>query len=238
MLCTEDKMKKYKLLIIEDDKDISEMLESFLKTEGFEIEVAFTGQEGITKFRSSSYDLVILDLMLPIISGLEVLKLIREKSQLPIIILSAKDTDVDKAIGLRHGADDYVSKPFSMIEIVARIHAALRRVNAYSNVQEEETSLTCGNLIIDRSSFSVVKNNEPIKLTLKEFKILVLFVMNPKQVFTKAQLFESVWEDDYFGDENVINVHIRRLREKIEDDPSKPMYIKTLWGIGYKLGVN
>lgn len=233
-------MNNYRLLIVEDDKDISEMLASYLVTEGYEVDCVFNGQEALERFRSDEYNLIILDLMLPVINGIDVLKAIRKTSQLPIIILSAKDKDVDKAIGLSVGADDYVAKPFSMIEVVARIKAALRRANTYQNTATGSDAirepLTVHELHIDENSFSVTKRGQDVKLTQKEFKILLLFATHPNQVFTKAQLFESVWGEPFYGDDNVINVHMRRLREKIEDDPSSPEYIKTLWGIGYKLG--
>lgn len=233
-------MKSNRLLIIEDDKDISEMLSSYLTMEGFLCEVAFDGQEGISAFKKGDFDLVILDLMMPIINGMDVLHFIRERSQIPVLILSAKAKDIDKAIGLGNGADDYIAKPFSMIEVVARVKAAIRRSNIgqqlTNNNSDLEDIIKIHDLSINGNSYSVTKKDIPIKLTQKEFQILKLLATYPKQVFTKAQLFESIWEDDYLGDENVLNVHIRRLREKIEDDPSNPKYVLTLWGIGYKLG--
>lgn len=228
-----------KLLIIEDDIDINEMLASYLKMEGFHVDSAKDGKEGLELFKKTSYDLVVLDLMLPIINGMEVLKHIREISELPILILSAKDKDIDKAIGLGNGADDYIAKPFSMIEIVARIKANLRRANKYSKPgKADNVVIELNDLIIDPSQFRVLKNNQDTHLTYKEFKILHLLVTHPDQVFTRANIFKSVWEEEYFDDENIINVHIRRLREKIETDSSSPEYVKTIWGIGYKLGVS
>lgn len=227
-----------KILIIEDDKDINEMLVSYLTMEGFQVDSALDGKKGVELFRSEKYDLVILDLMLPMIGGMEILKIIREKSEIPVLILSAKDKDVDKAIGLGNGADDYISKPFSMIEIVARIKANLRRAKQYGQTKEVAETIELKDLIIDPSQYRVLKNNEDLNLTLKEFKILYLLVKHPNQVFTRAQIFQSVWEEEFYADENIINVHIRRLREKIEEDASAPEYVKTLWGIGYKLGVS
>jgi len=228
----------YRILIIEDDQDISDMLSSYLKTENFEVDVASNGQIGIDLFKENEYDLVLLDLMLPLIPGMDVLKFIREQSEIPVLIVSAKDKDIDKAIGLGFGADDYISKPFSMIELVARIKAALRRANTYAGAtkQNENQVISIGELVINPSDYSVIKDTTNIKLTQKEFGILALLASHPKQVFTKAQIFKHVWEEEYYGDDNVINVHMRRLREKIEKDPSKPDYIVTLWGIGYKLG--
>lgn len=226
-----------KILLIEDDTSISEMVLNYLTKEGFIVATAFDGEEGVRNFLRDNFDLVVLDIMMPKLDGIEVMKIIREKSLVPILIMSAKGSDVDKAIGLGLGADDYISKPFSMVEFTARIKAAIRRSTQYSKPEkEEETIIKFHELIIDLNNFSVIKNNKNIQLTSKEFDILKLFITNPNRVFTKAQIYSFIWNDDYFGDENVINVHMRRLREKIEDDPSTPKYIKTLWGIGYRLG--
>lgn len=229
-----------KILIIEDDIAISEMVKNYLTKDGFIVATAFDGEEAIVKYLNHDFDLILLDLMMPKLDGIETMKIIREKSSVPILIMSAKDSDVDKAIGLGFGADDYITKPFSMIECSARIKAIIRRATKYSNndKREEVFVIKVGNLTIDVENFLVSKNNQLISLTSKEFDILKLFIKNPNKVFTKAQIYSLIWKDEYFGDENVINVHMRRLREKIEDDPSKPKYIKTLWGIGYKLEVN
>lgn len=228
-----------KILIIEDDNDINEMLASYLQMEGYQVDGAKDGKEGLDLFHSTSYDLIILDLMLPLVSGMDVLQSIRNTSEIPVLILSAKDKDVDKAIGLGNGADDYIAKPFSMIEIVARIKANLRRANQYSKPSESVNNIIkLNDLTIDPSQFRVSKNNMDTNLTYKEFQILHLLVTHPNQVFTRANIFKAVWEEEYFDDENIINVHIRRLREKIETDASSPEYIKTIWGIGYKLGVS
>jgi len=169
---------------------------------------------------------------------MEFLKIIREKSMIPVLIMSAKDGDLDKALGLGFGADDYIAKPFSMIELTARVKAAIRRATHYSQTEQkqEKKVLTVGEITLDLDNFLAQKSGKEIKLTAKEFHILKLFISHPSRVYTKAQIYSLIWEDEYYGDENVINVHMRRLREKIEDDPSKPQYIKTLWGIGYKLG--
>lgn len=227
-----------KILIIEDDKSISEMVKNYLIKDGFSVDTAFDGEEGVEKFLRGNFDMIILDIMMPKLDGMEVLRIIREKSLIPVLIMSAKDTDVDKALGLGFGADDYISKPFSMIELSARIKASIRRATKYSNTVEKEEIkiIKFGNLTIDLDNFLVSKNNENIQLTSKEFEILKLFIQNPSRVFTKAQIYSFIWGEEYYGDENVINVHMRRIREKIEDDPSNPKYIKTLWGIGYKLG--
>lgn len=229
-----------KILIIEDDISISEMVKSYLTKDGFIVTTAFDGEDGIIKYLNDEFDLIVLDLMMPKLDGMETLKLIREKSSVPILIMSAKDSDVDKAIGLGFGADDYITKPFSMIEISARIKAGIRRATKYSGSQKEEEKVPVkiGNIAIDLENFLVIKNGQQIQLTSKEFEILKLFINNPNRVFTKAQIYSYVWKEEYYGDENVINVHMRRVREKIEDDPSNPKYIKTLWGIGYKLEGN
>lgn len=227
-----------RILLIEDDIEISEMVKNYLMKEGFNITTAFDGEEGVGKFLNNSFDLILLDIMMPKLDGMEVMKIVRETSLIPILIMSAKDSDVDKAIGLGLGADDYIAKPFSMIELSARIKAGIRRGSQYSkNDEKEEVSIiNVNHLTIDLKNYSATKKGVNLNLTSKEFDILKLFLSNPKRVFTKAQIYSSVWKDDYFGDENVINVHMRRLREKIEDNPSEPKYLKTLWGIGYKLG--
>lgn len=224
------------ILLVEDDTQINEMVESHLKREGYTVFTAFDGQAALDLFAQENVDLIILDLMLPAYNGLDIVQLIRRESMLPILIMSAKDSDVDKALGLGFGADDYIGKPFSLIELTARVKAALRRSKQYSQQHEEkEQVVSVRDLNINLNSFSVSKKGEPINLTVKEFQILSLLATSPNQVFTKGQLFESVWKEAYYGDDNVINVHIRRLREKIEDDASAPMYIKTIWGIGYKM---
>ncbi|WP_326514234.1 response regulator transcription factor [Clostridium intestinale] len=225
------------ILIIEDDVAISDMVKNYLIKDGFSVTTAFDGEEGVVKFLNDDFDLIILDLMLPKLDGLDTMKIIRNKSSVPILIMSAKGSDVEKAVGLELGADDYIAKPFSMIEISARIKAAIRRATKYST-NKEDNIIKIKDITIDLDSFLVNKKGQNIQLTSKEFDILKLFVKNPNRVFTKAQIYSFAWKEEYYGDENVINVHMRRLREKIEDDPSKPEYIKTLWGIGYKLEVN
>lgn len=228
-------MKK-RILVIEDDPSISEMIQSYLTQEGYHIECAFDGIEALKKFKESPVDLIILDIMLPRLDGMEFLKKAREQSTLPVLIVSAKDTDVDKALGLGFGADDYLAKPFSMIELGARVKAAIRRAHDYTKQPEPNSSIVRGDLELDLRTFSIRKQGASIKLTAKEFEIIKLFFENPDRVFTKKQIYTFIWNEDYYGEENVINVHIRRLREKIEDDPSEPKIVVTVWGIGYKLG--
>ncbi|MEW4370684.1 response regulator transcription factor [Paenibacillus kandeliae] len=231
-----------RILLIEDDLSISELIQTQFEKDGFHISCAYDGEEALRMFSTDSFDMMLLDLMLPKLDGIEILKLVRAKSMIPILIMSAKDGDLDKALGLGFGADDYISKPFSMIELTARVKANIRRAQQYSTpmpaveMEVHTEKIHVGDLDLDTDNFAVYKSEDEIKLTAKEFQILKLFMTHPKKVFTKAQLYTLVWGEDYFGDNNVINVHMRRLREKIEDDPSEPRYIKTLWGIGYKLG--
>ena len=229
-----------KILLVEDDIEISDMLGNFLTTENFEVVQSFDGESACQDFFADDYSLVLLDLMIPKKSGMEVMKAIREKSTVPIIILSAKDTDSDKTLGLGLGADDYITKPFSVTEVLARIKANIRRNTKYAlaaaTEAAEETVFRCGSLTVNTNDYSVLKNGTRIELTAKEFEILKLLVKNPKKVYTKEQIYSHVWDDAYLGDENAVNVHISRLRNKIEDDPRNPQIVVTVWGIGYKLG--
>lgn len=226
-----------KILLIEDDAEISEMLKNFLMTENFEVVTAYDGESACKKFFADEYSIVLLDLMIPKMNGMEVMKRIRVSSTVPIIILSAKDTDSDKTLGLGLGADDYVTKPFSVTEVLARIKANIRRTTQYTvPTAVENNIITKGELVLNTNDYSVMKNGEKIELTAKEFEILKLLMKNPKKVYTKEQMYSQVWNDAYMGDENAVNVHISRLRNKIEDNPRDPKYVVTVWGIGYKLG--
>lgn len=226
-----------KILLVEDDIEISNMLKSFLMTENFQVITALDGESACEKFFQEEYSLVLLDLMIPKLSGMEVLKRIRGTSTVPVIIISAKDTDSDKTLGLGLGADDYIAKPFSVAEVLARIKANIRRNTIYAvGQQQEEEQLKIGELLMKTKDYSVEKNGEKIELTAKEFEILKLLMKNPKRVYTKEQLYSSIWNDRYCEDENAVNVHISRLRSKIEDNPRSPKYIVTVWGIGYKMG--
>jgi len=228
---------KERILIVEDDGDIREMIQAFFASD-YEFTMAEDGQVGLEKLKEQSFDLVILDVMMPKVNGIEMLRLMRDKYMTPVLMLSAKDTDMDKAVGLGFGADDYLAKPFSMIELQARIKAIIRRTKVYSSPVTSglSGSMTLGNLEINFDAYQVSKEGRDLKLTAKEFEILKLFAQNPTRVYTKAQLYELVWGEEFLGEDNVINVHMRRLREKVEDDPSDPKIIVTLWGIGYKLG--
>ena len=226
-----------RILLVEDDIETSDMLKDFLITENFEVVTAYDGKSACKKFLEDKYSLVLLDIMIPGINGIEVMKIIRKSSTVPNIIISAKDSDSDKTLGLGLGADDYITKPFSVIEVLARIKANIRRNTQYiPNIPNKENILKKGNLTIDTDTYSVLKNGKKIELTVKEFEILKMLIQNPQKVYTKNQIYSSVWNDVYIGDENAVNVHISRLRGKIEDNPRDPKYIVTVWGIGYKLG--
>lgn len=226
-----------KILLVEDDIEISTMLKNFLITENFEVITALDGESACEKFFSDNFSLVLLDLMIPKMNGIEVMSKIREHNTVPIIIISAKDTDSDKTLGLGLGADDYITKPFSVTEVLARIKANIRRSTQYAmGTSMEQPVITQGVLSMNLSDYSVKKNGKEIELTAKEFEILKLLLQNPKKVYTKEQIYSLVWNDAYLGDENAVNVHISRLRTKIEDNPRDPQYIITVWGIGYKLG--
>lgn len=232
-------MDNINILVVEDDREINMLISRYLRKEGYNISSALNGKEALIEFSKRAYHMIILDLMLPEIDGMEVMRRIRDKSTMPILILSAKGEEMDKVLGLGLGADDYMTKPFSIMELVARVKAQLRR-NIYFNKSSEEENrneaLSHGDIKLDLKSYIAVKNGHDIKLTAKEFEILKLFLTDRNRVFTKSQIFNKVWGQDYMSDENTVMVHIRRLREKIEDDPSKPQYIQTVWGIGYKLG--
>lgn len=226
-----------KILLVEDDIEISTMLKNFLITENFEVITALDGESACEKFFSDNFNLVLLDLMIPKMNGIEVMSKIREHNTVPIIIISAKDTDSDKTLGLGLGADDYITKPFSVTEVLARIKANIRRSTQYAmGTSMEQPVITQGVLSMNLNDYSVKKNGKEIELTAKEFEILKLLLQNPKKVYTKEQIYSLVWNDAYLGDENAVNVHISRLRTKIEDNPRDPQYIITVWGIGYKLG--
>ncbi|MCY8932436.1 response regulator transcription factor [Bacillus atrophaeus] len=226
------------ILLVEDDSAISDMVKRYLSNETFNVECVFDGEAAASTLGHAHYDLVLLDLMLPKLNGMDFLQMVRTKSYVPVIIMSAKDSEVDKALGLGFGADDYITKPFSMIELVARVKAAIRRSTQYivSQTELSKSIIKVHEIELDTDNHCVMKKGVEIHLTSKELKILHLFFENQKKVFTKEQIYRSVWGEDYYGDENIINVHMSRLRERIEDSPSKPVYIKTLWGIGYKLG--
>lgn len=227
-----------KILIVEDDRDIHELLAVYLRKEGYEVTSAFDGEEALAQIAQTSFQLLILDLMIPKIDGYEVLRRMRGSHSIPVLILSAKGEEIDKMIGLGLGADDYVAKPFGFGELTARVKAMLRRYLYFNHSPKDQESsiLAHGELKIHLNTHDVSVRTNRVSLTAKEFEILTLLLSNPSRVFTKSQIFQAVWKDNYMSDENTVMVHIHRLRTKIESDPSQPEYIQTVWGIGYKLG--
>jgi len=221
-----------KILVVEDEASFSEALAYVLGKEGFEVTVADTGDGAIAAFDKGGADLVLLDLMLPGLSGTEVCKQLRSRSDVPIIMLTAKDTEVDKVVGLELGADDYVTKPYSKAELIARIRAVLRRQGDSST--SAEGVITTGPVRIDVERHQVNINDQLVSLPLKEFELLEFLVRNSGRVLTRSQLIDRVWGSDYFGDTKTLDVHVKRLRAKIEKDPANPTYIQTIRGLGYK----
>ena len=223
-----------RILIVEDESSFSEALEFLLSKEGFSIVSAANGSEAITKFEQGGIDLVLLDLMIPEISGTEVCRQIRAKSKVPIIMLTAKDSEVDKVVGLELGADDYVTKPYSTRELVARIRAVLRRNSGESAIGDIGI-MTAGPVRMDTDRHQVAVNGVNVSLPLKEFELLEFLMRNSGRVLTRVQLIDRVWGSDYVGDTKTLDVHIKRLRAKIEVDPANPIFIQTVRGLGYKL---
>lgn len=220
------------ILLVDDEASILKGLKLSLEREGFTVLTADNGRKALEMAEAESPDLIVLDLMLPEIDGLEVCRTIRRTSTVPIIMLTARSEDIDKILGLELGADDYLTKPFNSRELIARIRAHLRRVNWSSVVQEEER-ITYGALIIDIPKRRVEVSGQGVELTAKEFDILVTLATNPGRVYTRENLLEMIWGYKYFGDVRNVDVHVRRLREKIEKDPAHPEYVITRWGVGY-----
>jgi DNA-binding response OmpR family regulator len=233
---------KRRILIVDDQPEIAELLRLYLEKAGYEIIEAHDGMDALMHISKGKIDLMLVDLMMPIIDGYQLIKKVRETFQLPIIIISAKQEDDDKIFGLEIGADDFIQKPFNPLEVIARVQALLRRSYNYSNeeVNQSEVSVTSnkvvGELTLDEATFSIIRNEIVIPLTKIEYKILELLMDAPGRVYTKQQIFERAWNDYYMGGEedNTINVHISKIREKIEENPKKPTYIKTVRGLGYK----
>jgi phosphate regulon transcriptional regulator PhoB len=229
-----------KILVIDDEADIVELVSYNLKKEGFEVDTAHDGEEGLKKIRSNKYDLVFLDLMLPGIQGMELCKMVRgnpDTARIPIIMLTAKGEEIDKIIGLEVGADDYITKPFSPRELVARARAILRRseqpAEAPIEAPQEGVFLRIRDMIIDKERFTVAVGNRQVKLSATEFKLLLFLAERPKKIFNREQLLDMVWGSDVYVEPRTVDVHIRRLRSKIENDPNNPDYIRTMRGVGY-----
>lgn len=222
-----------RILVVEDESSFSEALSYVLTKEGYQVTVADTGDGAIKAFDKDGADLVLLDLMLPGLSGTEVCRQLRTRSQVPIIMLTAKDSEVDKVVGLELGADDYVTKPYSKAELIARIKAVLRRGGSEPS-EKEEKIISAGPVEIDIESHKVKVLGEFVSFPLKEFELLEFLLRNSGRVLTRVQLIDRIWGSDYFGDTKTLDVHIKRLRTKIEKDPANPVFILTIRGLGYK----
>lgn len=226
------------ILIIEDDISIAELERDYLEINGFEVIIEHSGDKGLQNARQNQYDLIILDLMLPKIDGFEICRQIRSEKNTPILMVSAKKEDIDKIRGLGLGADDFMTKPFSPSELVARVKAHISRFERLTQGnQSKNDKIEIRGLSIDKSSRRVFINEREAVLTTKEFDLLVYLAANPNKVFTKEELFERIWGIDSQGDIPTVTVHIRKIREKIEMDPSNPQYIETIWGVGYRFEV-
>ena len=224
-----------RIMVVEDEESFSEALSFMLKREGFEVEVADDGNAALEVFQQRGADLILLDLMLPGLSGLEVCRIIRSKSQVPIIMLTAKDGEIDKVVGLEIGADDYVTKPFSSRELLARVRSVLRR-----NGEPEEllaATIEAGPVRMDVDRHVVTVRGQQVSMPLKEFDLLEILVRNAGRVLTRSQLIDRVWGADYVGDTKTLDVHVKRLRAKVEEEPSKPVHLVTVRGLGYKYEV-
>lgn len=225
-----------KILIIEDEKTIADILEFNLRKEGFAVDTAYDGKSGLEKGLKAEYGLILLDIMLPVMDGFEVCKKLREKVATPIIMVTAKEEEVDKVLGLELGADDYITKPFSNRELIARVKSNLRRVNVFDKEKDNalpQNIVEVGDLALDNDQYLATKNGVDMGLTLREFELLKYLVLHAGQIFTRESLLKDVWDYEYYGDARTVDVTIRRLREKIEDEPAAPKYIMTKRGIGY-----
>ncbi|MBQ9765093.1 MAG: response regulator transcription factor [Lachnospiraceae bacterium] len=227
-----------RILIVEDELTIAELEKDYLELSGFEVEIEVTGDKGLARAIGEDFDLLLLDLMLPNVDGFEICRQIRERKNVPILLVSAKKDDIDKIRGLGLGADDYITKPFSPSELVARVKAHLARYERLvsSNVQENEVIEIRG-IRIDKTARRVFVNEEERIFTSKEYDLLTFLAQNPNRVFTKEELFREIWEMESIGDIATVTVHIKKIREKIEYDTSKPQYIETIWGVGYRFKV-
>ena len=227
----------YNILVCDDDKDIVEAIAIYLETSGYNVLKAYNGIEALEKVRNSEIHLIVIDIMMPEMDGIKAIMKIREESSVPVIFLSAKSEDADKILGLNVGADDYVTKPFNPLELVARVKSQLRRYTQLGNIAEKKDDmvLVTGGLEINDSAKAVTVDGEEVKLTPIEYDILLFLVENRGRVFTSSQIYEAVWNEDALGADNIIAVHIRHIREKIEINPKEPRYLKVVWGQGYKI---
>ena len=225
------------ILVCDDDKHIVEAIEIYLKNEGYTIYKAYDGIEAIEVLGKEHIDLLLIDIMMPRMDGIHAILKIRETSSIPIIFLSAKSEDTDKILGLNMGADDYITKPFNPLELVARVKSQLRRYTSFGSAKEEkkQSEYTVGGLTINDETKEVFVEGEPVKLTPIEYSILLLLVQHQGKVFSINQIYESIWNEDAIGADNTVAVHIRHIREKIEINPKEPRYLKVVWGVGYKI---
>ncbi len=222
-----------KILVVDDEKLIVKGIRFSLEQDGMEVDCAYDGEEAFNMVKEQKYDLILLDVMLPKYTGFEVCQMIREFSDVPVIMLTAKGDDMDKILGLEYGADDYITKPFNILEVKARIKAILRRIGKQKTEKDNENVISKNDMRIDRQSRRVYVKEKEINLTAKEFDLLELLAMNPDKVYSREELLNIVWGYEYPGDARTVDVHVRRLREKIEPNPSDPMYVYTKWGVGY-----
>ena len=228
-------IQKEKILIVDDDIEIRKIISIYLRNEGYEIIDAPDAIEALDILRNTTVDLIILDIMLPKMDGIEACLKIREQYQMPIIFLSAKDEDIDKIQGLMSGAEDYITKPFNPLELMARIKSQLRRYRVYQTEEVKQFIHEIGHLKVDEETRQVFIRNEVVRLTPKEFDILSLLVRNKGKVFSVEKIYEMVWEDLFYKSDNTVMVHITKIREKIEENPRQPVYLKTVWGVGYRV---
>ena len=228
---------KQKILIVDDDNNIAELISLYLTKECFDTKMVHDGESALKEFEIYAPNLILLDLMLPGIDGYQVCREIRAKANVPIIMLSAKSEDVDKILGLNIGADDYITKPFNPLELIARVKSQLRRYTQLGNLatEEKEAVYVCGGLVVNDDLKTVTVDGEPVKLTPIEYNILVLLIKNQGKVFSIEQIYENIWNEEAIGADNTVAVHIRHIREKIEINPREPRYLKVVWGIGYKI---
>lgn len=222
-----------KVLIVDDEKLIVKGIRFSLEQEGMEIDCAYDGEEALEKAKQNEYDIILLDIMLPKLTGLEVCQQIREFSNVPIVMLTAKGEDMDKILGLEYGADDYITKPFNILEVKARIKAIMRRTVTKKEEKSDHKIIETGDMRMERDNRRVFIAGKEINLTAREFEVLELLVLNPNKVYSRESLLKLIWGADYPGDVRTVDVHIRRLREKIETNPSDPRYVYTKWGVGY-----
>ena len=221
-----------RILVVDDEKVMVKGIRFNLENEGYEVDVGYNGRQAVDMARAADYDLIILDLMMPELDGLEACMEIRAFSTVPIIMLTARDADTDKLLGFEYGADDYITKPFNILEVKARVKALLRRAST-TRRQENGERRTLGGLTIDSASRTLWKGEEPVELTAREFDLLELLMKNPGRVYSREQLLNQVWGYAYTGEYRTVDVHIRRIREKVEEDPASPVLLRTKWGVGY-----